>query len=114
MTERMDAAPYHLSKDGEEDRLMIAADAAPDRRPMVAVPLVVRTIRLQPQPHTRVIVAFDDAQRMISIEMSTQRLHRFTVGVLNFVADAGRNLPRIAMWLDRASVEAAPSPKVSQ
>jgi hypothetical protein len=178
MAERMDAASFHLSYNGEEDRLLIAVDVASDRRygmalprrlvklmlgaladmhagrrgdsyardpmvrdtllsfehshavaqglssgetkpdterrPLVAAPLVVRTIKLVPQPHAGVTVTFDDTQRVISVEMSAQRLHRFMAGVLDLAAGAGWDLPQIAAWLDRASTEAAPSPRVLQ
>src|SRR5580658_9101399 len=38
MAERMDAASFHLSYNGEEDRLLIAIDVAPDRRYGMALP----------------------------------------------------------------------------
>jgi hypothetical protein len=178
MAEHMDAASFHLSYDGEEDRLLIAVDVAADqrygmalprrlvklllgaladmqagrrddsyirspeardtvlsfehsqavtqgfssgetrpdndRKPLVAAPLVVRTIKLLPQTHAGITVTFDDAHRVICIEMTVQRLHRFMAGVLDLAASAGWDLPQVATWLDRASMEAAPSPKVLQ
>jgi hypothetical protein len=178
MAEPIEAATFHLSFDGEEDRLFIAVDVTPDqryamalprrlaklmlgaladmyvsrrgdalarnplvrntvlsfehsqavaeglssgetrfnreKRPLIAPARVIHKIMLTPKSDGGIAVALDDKHHVITIDMRPQRLHRFMAGVLNLATEAQWDLPRIATWLEHASAEASPSPRVLQ
>jgi len=91
------------------------ADASGARRaraaqkPLVAAPRLIRDIKMKPTPDGGVILALDDHQRALSIELNAERLHSFVAGILDVALGAGWDLPAPAAWLDRAAATAPPA-----
>lgn len=81
-------------------------------KPLVQPARLVHEVKLTPRPGGGVIVACDNRQRVLSLDLPPARVHSFMAGMLDLAAGAGWDLPLIAAWLDRAGAGDAGAPRV--
>ena len=72
------------------------------KKPLVQPPRLVHEVKLSPKGDGGVLMACDDRQRVLTLDLPPARIHRLMAGVLDLATGAGWDLPLIAAWLDRA------------
>ena len=87
------------------DEATATGDARKDEqhRSLIAPPLLVREIKVNPKPDGGATLSFYDGKQYLTVDLTAQRVHVFIAAVLDIAATSGWDFPPIATWLDRAA-----------
>lgn len=73
---------------------------------LIAVPRLVRTVKITPKPDGSAVLVFDEGEKYLTLDLTPQRVHLFIAAILDIAGTAEWDLPPLATWLESSSLSA--------